>query len=221
MLCVSLKKKSVEELLASLKKLSFAEIRLDDLFVTPKELRVIFGGKTKTIATCRPEHPGKSGFTRTEDERLELLTNAVLCGANYVDIDLETPEDYKRTLFETAKKNNCFVIMSYHNYEETPSQKELEHIVNKCARFKPDIIKIACLANSPKDPLRILALLHCKQPIIAVSMGTKGKITRLAGPLLGSPFTYVSETKLQATALGQMDLAATKQIFKLMDIFDD
>jgi 3-dehydroquinate dehydratase len=47
-------------------------------------------------------------------------------------------------------------------------------------------------------------------------MGEAGKITRVAGPLLGSPFTFVASTEAQATAPGQLTRASMTKVYAAM-----
>jgi 3-dehydroquinate dehydratase-1 len=134
----------------------------------------------------------------------------VEAGAAYVDIEIEAETLYKREIMQTARLQECQVILSYHNYENTPSRKQLETIIEQCFSQGADIVKIACQVHSEADSARILSLydypnqLH-QGKITAIGMGEKGKITRLAAPLLGAPFTYASQSTGKETAPGQLD----------------
>lgn len=52
-----------------------------------------------------------------------------------------------------------------------------------------DIIKIAVEGNSTLDALKML-LLKADKPLVAISMGDRGVVSRLLGRRFGSPFTY-------------------------------
>ena len=47
-------------------------------------------------------------------------------------------------------------------------------------------------------------------------MGNKGRITRIAAPLLGSPFTFASLSKGKETAEGQIEKDILEQMMRLL-----
>ena len=67
-----------------------------------------------------------------------------------------------------------------------------------------DLAKIACLVTRPSDNARLLGLLDSGRAILVAGMGPLGAVTRLAAPLLGSPFTYASLSEDAAAAPGQV-----------------
>jgi 3-dehydroquinate dehydratase-1 len=139
-----------------------------------------------------------------------------------VDIEIEAGAAYKKEIMQTARLRECQVILSYHNFENTPSKKQLGTIIEQCFSQGADIAKIACRVHSETDSARILSLydypgqLH-KGKITAIGMGEKGKITRLAAPLLGAPFTYASQSTGKETAPGQLDKDTLAKILDLME----
>jgi len=60
----------------------------------------------------------------------------------------------------------------------------------------------------------MIGLLSDTRPLVVIGMGQLGKITRIAGPLLGSLFTYASHDKGKETAEGQIDHMLLRKIFK-------
>ncbi len=200
MICVSLGVQDVTELLGLLKRYPFAEIRLDALSETPdmKEITKLFRGPGKRIATFRP-------IRGTQERRTETLVCAIEAGASYVDVEMDFPEASLRTVSVAAKRHDCQLIVSHHDLKKTPSSKELERLRDSCASRGADLVKIACKVNRREDNARLLALVNFPLPIIAVGMGALGRITRLAGPLIGSPFTYASSGIGLETASGQFD----------------
>lgn len=47
-------------------------------------------------------------------------------------------------------------------------------------------------------------------------MGAKGRVTRVAAPLLGSPFTFASLSDEKKTAEGQIEKDKLEQILKVL-----
>jgi len=165
------------------------------------------------IATCRPE---TSFYSR--EERKNALMTAISHGAAYVDIEIEADTPYKNEIIRHAQAHSCLVIISYHNFETSPPRVELEKIVNRCFEEGADIAKISCMTRSTGDCGRIMAL-YDSEPgingkIVAIGMGKNGKITRVAAPILGAPFTYASISDGNETAPGQIDMSTLTSLVK-------
>lgn len=217
MICLCIGNPSVALCQKLLPGIELAEIRLDGADLSANEIHRIFTLHANLIATFRP----KPGDDEAPEKRKMALLNAVEAGAAYVDIEIETGAEYKKEIMQTARQQECQVILSYHNYENTPSKKYLETIIEQCFSQGADIAKIACQVHSEADSARILSLydypgqLH-QGKITAIGMGEKGKITRLAAPLLGAPFTYASLSTGKETGPGQLDKDTLKKILGWM-----
>ena len=183
-ICVSFGNCSKFELLEKLTEASLAEIRLDLLdWVLLDDTKEIFSKHSNSIATFRP---GKI----EDQKRMEYLTTAIKSGAAYVDIETESDPEFISQVIETARKHNTKVIISYHNYEVTPSLKTLQGIVVDALKKNADIVKVACQVNSQRDCARLLSLLDGKRTVVPIGLGKIGTITRVAALNLGAPFTY-------------------------------
>ncbi|GAK52314.1 3-dehydroquinate dehydratase [Candidatus Moduliflexus flocculans] len=197
MICIALGNLTYDECLHAVNTLDFAEIRLDMLALTHEQVATVFAANSNLIATCRP---GKYD----DDERQRLLLNAIASGAAYVDIEMDAADAFKQAVIQAARARGTKIIISYHDFEKTPLREELEYVVRWCSEFNPDIIKIACMAHSPRDNARLLGLLDSDTPMLVVGMGERGKISRVVSPLLGSFCTFASYTSDKATAPGQL-----------------
>lgn len=206
MICVSLAGIPFQECVKLIAKTEFAEVRIDQLDLTDDQFSSLFSMKKKTIATCRP---GKN-----EDQRLSLLKLAIESGAGYVDIEFESDTTFRTELLNYAHAHNSLVIISYHNFESTPSSKELDEIINQSVKWGADRVKITTTATSTTDCARVMALYEKHKNLIAFCMGKIGAITRVAAPLLGADFTYAAISKALATAPGQITFDG------LIDIYD-
>ena len=213
MLCVSIAGVGFEECKTALKDLELAEIRLDTLHFTTRQVQDLFSSRPQLIATFRPG-------TISEDERNDFLMTAIDAGAAYVDIEIEAADRFKESIIKKARQKGCHIIISYHNYEKTPSRKELLEIIDGCFDCGADIAKIACLTLSEADSARILSLYDSpagrQGKILAIGMGEKGRITRVAAPFLGAPFTFAALSPGQKTAPGQLDIKTLQKIFALV-----
>lgn len=212
MICVSIGNIDFERLKSVLKEIKMAEIRLDQMSFSIEQVQEIFSVPASLIATFRP---GNRGL----DERREYLRTAISAGADYVDIEMESPTAFREELGRLARDKGCRVIISYHNHTETPPGPELAGIVQECFNFGADMVKVACQVRLESECARLISLYDTfgarKGRLIALGMGDKGRLTRIAAPLLGAPFTYASLLPGQETAAGQLD---GEKLARIMDM---
>ncbi|MCH9613713.1 MAG: Shikimate dehydrogenase (NADP(+)) [Chlamydiia bacterium] len=123
---------------------------------------------------------------------LDELEALLELGPEYVDLDCATPESF-------LSRVKCKVICSYHNFDETP--KDLGAI----RLFDADEHKLATMANSTLDSLRMLNFVKEREHFTGICMGEDGQITRQLGPLVGSTFNFVNGDG-QGSAPGQLSL---------------
>ncbi len=187
------------------------EIRVDH--VTDPDLEKILSARTKpVIITIMPEYENGS-FKGTEEERVSLLKQAVYLGADYVDVNLGCAE--LKNLIKN--RGSAKIIVSYHNFEETPD--DLDIIYNKIKSTGADIIKIATSANKLSDNLKILRLVKKRdQDMIGICMGQTGEISRILAPLYGSYLTFASLQKGRESAPGQIPAETLKNIYRINDL---
>ncbi len=152
MICISILEKSADECLEAMKGEEFVEIRLEEMELAEGGADRLFSNKKVTaIATCRP---GKI----SEGERKRRLLLAIGAGAAYVDVEVDASEEVAQEVVAAAKKKGCRVIVSYHNFEKTPVDAELEQTIKWCFDSGADIAKIACKLNSEAHAARPLGL---------------------------------------------------------------
>jgi 3-dehydroquinate dehydratase-1 len=131
-----------------------------------------------------------------------------------VDIELETPKSQMDKIIDLAKKNKCKVILSYHNFEETPGLRDLYKIADACYDKGADIAKIATMVKSPEDNGRLMALYSIGRPVVSLGMGEIGKISRITSLMLGAEFTFASQDDGAKTAPGQIEYSKLKTLFE-------
>ncbi len=197
----------IDKLSASDNNIIF-EIRLDLLEFDENQLNQILHKKEKFIVTCR-----ENKFSK--EKRKKLLFSAINCGAEYIDLDIDSDSQTLIILTNSLKHSNCKLIVSYHNMEKTPDYDFLKTIVNRCKKFNPDIIKIACKINNEKDLHVIFSLYALQKNIIALGMGEKGKISRVVAKYLGTKFSYSCYQKKSAN--GQLSYQEMKKIERILD----
>jgi 3-dehydroquinate dehydratase I len=155
------------------------------------------------IATNRRKEEG-GFFKGSESERIKILLEAAGY-ADIVDIELSTDDEYLNKILDTANST----IISYHDFNKTPSADKLMEIVKK-EKELGDIAKFAVMPQKMSDTLIVLDVLSMVDNTVGISMGKLGSYTRVIAPLFGSPITFASIKK--ASAPGQLDIQTTNDI---------
>jgi 3-dehydroquinate dehydratase-1/3-dehydroquinate dehydratase/shikimate dehydrogenase len=206
-ICVSIGEQSYAGILAALEKVGFAEIRLDVSRITESETELVFSSGKRLIATCR------EGFYSNR-ERADRLIKAIHAGAAFVDVETESDEDFRTNIAEQAALHNCKLIVSYHNFETTPSLSEMSDIVDTCKAQGADIVKLVTTAGNNADAARVLSLYdrYSDPGLVAFAMGEAGLITRAACIFLGAPYTYAAVSDDKPLANGQISAQKIRNI---------
>ncbi|MFO7570449.1 MAG: shikimate dehydrogenase [Smithellaceae bacterium] len=185
----------------------------------------------KIIVTCRrheeslvpdEKNPVARKKEMTDKARTDLLKQAVLLGADFVDMELASGEKAIRRMksFCHAQKSSTRIIVSWHDVSKTPSLAALKIIFQDCAKTGADVIKIVPYARCGADNLKVLRLIdYAKQndqTIITMCMGEKGKVSRALAPLWGSYLGFAILPGGRPSAPGQMTLGAMKQVRDLL-----
>lgn len=207
--CIPIIKPSQKEVLAVISKYKskydYFEIWLDyiqDLdteFV--KSLSKIH--KEKLIVLFRRQKLEKP----TMDKALKHSILSALDGSEtLVDFDIKTQKN--DVLYVASQKLKLSLILSYHNYELTPSDKFLNTVLKDMKKYSPAIYKISAFCKTETDAIRLLHILvrlqkEHKQCII-LGMGECGIYTRICGMLLGNVFSFAPDNIADASAPGQL-----------------
>lgn len=152
----------------------------------------------------------------TDTQYIELMT--WVCEnhlADLVDIELMSGNALVYQLVEIAHQNNIKVILSNHDFEKTPSTSELINRLEHMEIMGGDILKIAVMPQSYKDVICLLNVTlemshKLSHPMITMSMGEIGVISRITGELTGSAVTFASAG--QASAPGQISVTDMQTI---------
>ncbi len=153
------------------------------------------------ILTIRLKEEG--GADIPDEQRFSMFQYLIEI-ADIIDIELNSKINKK--VIDLAKDNGKYALVSYHDFEKTPSKEEIQKIIDKGKDLKADIIKYAFKVNTIDDVGRILSITYQNQDklLVAIGMGDLGKITRVAGFFFGSKITYTYTGK--SFAPGQIEL---------------
>jgi len=139
------------------------------------------------IVTIRLANEG-GRWTKPDADRLPLF-KAALEHVSAADIELSSP-----LLLEVsalARHHQRALIVSCHDFDRTPSDRELREVVQKAAGVG-SVVKIATLTRTDQDLAALRGLLAepGATPLCVLGMGPLGPRTRLEFPGLGSCLTY-------------------------------
>jgi 3-dehydroquinate dehydratase-1 len=183
-ICVSIAEPTAEGAIAAAEAADadIIEIRLDCL-KSVKGIEKIAGIGKPVMATCMPKWEGGM-FAGKEGDRAAILTDS-LKYADYVSLELRTEKELRNRIINENrknKKNTAKVIISYHDHEKTPEKQEIKRIIREEHDAGADIAKVAFFASDVRDVLRVMDALAENEtgiPVIAISMGEKGKVSRI------------------------------------------
>ena len=136
-----------------------------------------------------------------------------------IDVELFTGDEAVKDIVTHAHNNNVKVVMSNHDFYKTPDQKEIVNRLCKMQDLGADLPKIAVMPNSTKDVLTLLCATdemvteYAKRPIITMSMGGTGLVSRIAGETFGSALTFGAAKK--ASAPGQI---AVQDLYEVLNL---
>ncbi len=226
MICVPIFGKDLKEISSrariAAKCCDLLELRLDLVEGLDKGLlkQVMQEMPLPVIATNRASWEG-GAFNGSEDDRIDLLEDALEFGASYIDIEFATQGSHKERLKEAVDKAGATLILSHHDFQGTPSFSQLEELFLKMTREGEAIIKIVTFAQDPWNFLEIFRLYPIAKekgrPLIAFCMGKYGCISRTICLKLGAYLTFASlETGLDS-APGQIPANKLTEILTLLD----
>jgi 3-dehydroquinate dehydratase-1 len=132
------------------------------------------------------------------DEPAVVAMYTAACKARCVeliDYELSNAAADLATLRRVSADNGIAMVMSYHNFQETPDAATLDEKFARAQALHADVGKVAVM---PRDPADVLALLAATWrasqaltiPLISMSMGGIGSLSRMIGWVYGSAATF-------------------------------
>ncbi|MCC6512072.1 MAG: shikimate dehydrogenase [Pirellulaceae bacterium] len=210
MLCVTIGRTRHKYMIAEYHDLAakgaqLVEMRLDYVGRAVDLKRLLESRPCPIVITCRRREDG-GRWEKSEEERQMLLRSAIASGVDYVDLE----EDIAARIPRYGKTKR---IVSLHNFERTP--EDLHEVHARLAALDADVVKIATLANSFSDTVRMLQLMaSVKTPTIGLCMGDLGAATRILALRYGAPFTYTVLSSDRKIAPGQITWQQMRDLYR-------
>lgn len=183
----------------------------DILAVAPAVFEKCVG--KEVIFTLRTTAEGGQ-IALTDEEYVTIIKEiAAIYQPDYIDFEYYSHQAVFEQMLEFPN-----LVLSYHNFQETP--ENLMEILSELTSLSPAVVKIAVMPQSEQDVLDVMnytrgfKTLHTDQAYATMSMGNLGKLSRLAGPLTGSCWTFASLD--ETSAPGQLSLAAMRKIREVL-----
>lgn len=232
-ICVPVVGRTREEILKQGKNLlshpaDVAEWRVDfyqdsedkeQVIKTAEMLRDILGD-VPLLFTFRSKGEGGEKDISGESYR-ELNLSAASSGCvDLVDVEAFSEKVSAKEFLEELHSLGVKAVASNHDFEKTPEKEEIVRRLTYMKDIGGDIPKIAVMPNSGKDVLTLLSAtleasdgrLNC--PIITMSMGREGMVSRISGEIFGSALTFGTAGK--SSAPGQIPAEELKKILGIL-----
>jgi len=182
------------------------ELRLD--YIENPDLPCLLADRPRPVIVTITPREENGQFTGTDAERLSLLEQAVILGAEYIDCNM----GWHALPRLRSIQGKTRVIVSSHNYEETPP--DLPQRYREIAATGADVVKIATYAKRISDNLRMLELIKdADRDCIGICMGEKGEVSRILAPAYGALLTFASLVTGKESAPGQIPAEAMHSIY--------
>lgn len=184
---------------------------------TLKALRKAVGNKV-LLFTFRTSREGGEKTIGIRDYT-ELLGKAAQSGyVDLIDAEAFTEDSGVQRIVETAHKRDVKVMASSHDFQKTPPKEQIAERLCRMHKMGADIAKIAVMPTSKKDVFTLLEASqmtaeYAPRPIVTISMGKLGIISRLCPETFGCAITFASLGR--ASAPGQID---AKELRTVLDI---
>lgn len=167
-------------------------------------------GEMLLLATFRTKAEG--GEMALTPEQYAAFCKAVCDSgcADLLDIEFFPTSNALPRLIEQAHAAGLKVICSSHDFQKTPLRSELVARMVAMQNAGADLPKLAVMPTCRADVLELLAATaemadhHPETPVITMSMGALGAVSRLCGEAFGSAMTFANPG--QASAPGQVPL---------------
>jgi len=153
-------------------------------------------GNIPVLFTRRSTIEGGEKIAINEAQVIAMYT--AVCERKCIDlVDYEMANDAANIVRvrTAAKANDIKLVLSYHNFSSTPNLETLATKFLAAEQLGADVAKVAVMPRDPDDVLTLLAATRqaskkLRIPLISVSMGSYGALTRLFGWAFGSSLTF-------------------------------
>lgn len=177
-------------------------------------------GDTPLLFTRRSQREGGEPIGLSEDQVLAMYGAVCRSGLlDLVDFEMDNDEAHIRQVREVAHTHQVQLILSFHDFQATPTLDELKARFLQAQRLGADVAKVAVMPQGLQDVLTLLnATLQSSQsldiPLISMSMGAWGSLSRLFGSAFGSALTFA--VGASSSAPGQVPIEDLRSVLDVV-----
>lgn len=138
-----------------------------------------------------------------------------------IDVEAFTGDDIVIDIITYAHECGVKVVASNHDFDKTPEVDDIVFRLRRMQDLGGDIPKIAVTPKGKRDVVKLLEATvimsekYADRPIITISMGGIGAVSRLAGEIFGSALTFGAAKK--ASAPGQIGAKDLYQVLQMIN----
>ncbi|MEI5992643.1 type I 3-dehydroquinate dehydratase [Candidatus Enterococcus mansonii] len=186
-----------------------------------KKIAEILSDKPLLLTFRTKKEGGELDFS--DDQYFSLYETVIQYGAiDLLDVELFMDEKRVQQTIDLAHQKEIKIVMCNHDFDKTPAREEIVSRLCKMQEKNADICKIAVMPQSSGDVLTLLEatnemkVTHADRPIVTMSMGQLGMVSRMCGEVFGSAMTFGAAKK--ASAPGQVPVTELREILKTLAI---
>lgn len=171
------------------------------------------------LMTYRTDREGGRGTLVDADYAALLRRLLRLDLADAVDVEYRRDPAAVASVIDAAHATGLPVVASFHDFAATPDLESLLGTLQEQAAAGGDVLKIAVTPRSAQDVATLLAASATaasrfpRHPLISISMGSLGLVSRVAAETFGSCATFASVG--ESSAPGQLPAATLAPLLGL------
>ena len=177
-------------------------------------------GKIPLLFTRRSTIEGGEKISLTETQVIALYK--AVCESKNIDlIDYEMANDMANIaeVRAAACDNNIALVLSFHNFSFTPGLETLASKFLLADQLGADVAKVAVMPRDLDDVLTLLTATHqasqkLRIPLISMSMGPYGSLTRMIGGVFGSALSFA--VGAASSAPGQVPIEDLNTVLRIV-----
>lgn len=172
------------------------------------------------LFTRRSIIEGGEHIAINEDQVLTLYE--AVCASktiNLIDYELANDTTHIARVRTAAQGNGIGLVLSFHDFSCTPDLQTLVATLGRAQHLGADVAKVAVMPRNLDDVLTLLTATRAASkalriPLIALSMGPLGAVTRMVGGVFGSALTFA--VGAAASAPGQVPMEELKTVLTVL-----
>lgn len=174
---------------------------------------------TLLLTTVRTRHQGGNAAV-TEQELMDTYMLLAESGAvDLIDVEFFELSQPAKVIWQ-IQQQDVLAVTSHHDFGETPDYGVMTALLEQMERGGADLVKLAVMPREASDVLELLRATsdfyeeHEETPVISMSMGHLGLVSRAVGEIFGSCVTFAA---MEGTSAPGQPVA--EDLEKVLDFF--